>query len=220
MRRLFLLCLICCVAGPARADVTAHYRSDAMEGMVVYLADNGDLLIDHGSNTAYLTTGGQTYLILSDARGTFTTRRETFLAVLQELTAVTLPPTRPERYSILDNGEETVAGYRGRRFSVGTEGSRQDRMDVVVSSAPELQDLGRAVAGHIVPWFAIMPGSAAAMAETLRDVLARGAVVRLGPLFVLERIDRTPIPADRLWLPSPPLDRQALTARLQETIDR
>lgn len=220
MSRLLALCLMLLFATPAAADVTAHYRSQAGEEMVVRLADDGDLLIEHGAETAYLTTGGQTYLILSDARGRFVTRRETFFAVLQALTSGAQPSARPERFSILENGEESLAGFAGRRLSVGTEGSRQDRMDIVVSAAPELRTLGRAVAGHIVPWFTTVPGVSPELVRTLRTVLDQGALLRLGPLFALERIDPSPIPAERFRLPGPPLGQDALNARLTQSIGR
>lgn len=220
MRRLLLICLILLLPGRAEADVTAHYRADSGVGMVVFLADNGDRLIEHGAHTAYLTIGGETYLILNDARGSYTTRRETFLAALRALPRAEPQPTEEERYSIVDRGDEVVAGFPGSRISIGTEGSRQDRMELVISTAPELQQVGRAVAGHIVPWLSVVPGPEAEIAETLRTVLQRGALVRLGNLLVLDRIDRSPIPAERLRLPSPPLDQQALTSRMLETMGR
>jgi hypothetical protein len=220
MLRLLVLTLDFLAATPASADVTAHYRSGTTETMVVLLADNGDLLIEHGPGTSYLTTGGETYLILADPRGTFTTRRETFLAALRALSGNAPPPARPEHYSILDDGEENVGGFAGRRLSVGTEGSRQDRMDVVVTTAPELRAVGRAIAGHIEPWLSAVPGTSPELARTFRTALEQGALLRLGPLFAFERLDPSPIPAARFRLPSPPLDQEALTARLLESAGR
>lgn len=218
MPRMLILCLILLFPAAAKADVTAHYRSGSEGEMIVRLADSGETLIEHGADTKYLTIGGETYLLLADARGPFTTRRETFLAALRAVTVDVPPPSLPQRFSIVENGEETVGGFAGQRLSVGTENSRQDRMDIVISSAPELAALGRAVASHILPWFGAVPGTPAEMLRTMRMVLDRGALLRMGPLFALERVDRSPIPAATFRLPSPPLDQAALTARLQLSV--
>lgn len=219
MARLMVLLAMLFIAAPAMADVTAEYRAGANAGinagMIVRLADNGDLLIEHGPEATYLTTGGETYILLADARGRFVTRRETFFAVMRRLIGALPETAQPARYSILDDGEEEIAGFAGQRFSVGTEGSRQDRMDIVVSTAPELATLGRAVAGHIEPWFGIAPGTTPELRRTLAEVLARGALLRFGPLFTLATIDRAPIPAERFRLPGPALDEAALIARLE-----
>lgn len=218
MLRLTFFCLILFLTAPARADVTAHYRSGSAGEMIVRLGDNGETLIEHGPDAKYLTIGGETYLLLADARGPFTTRRETFLAALRALTGDLPPPSLPQRFSIVENGEETVGGFAGRRLSVGTENSRQDRMDIVISAAPELAALGRAVAGHLEPWFGAVPGTPPELLRTMRMVLEQGALLRLGPLFTLERVDRSSIPAATFRLPSPPLDQAALTARLQQSV--
>jgi hypothetical protein len=219
MARLMMLLAMLAFAAPAMADVTAEYRAGANAGinagMIVRLADNGDLLIEHGPEATYLTTGGETYILLADARGRFVTRRETFFAVMRRLTGALPETAQPARYSILDDGEEEIAGFAGQRFSVGTEGSRQDRMDIVLSTAPELATLGRAVAGHIEPWFGIAPGTTPELRRTLAEVLVRGALLRFGPLFTLATIDRSPIPAERFRLPGPALDEAALIARLE-----
>lgn len=216
MTRLLAFWVLLFLATPAAADVTAEYRSEMNEGMIVRLADNGNLLIEHGTTSAYLTVRGETYLILNDARGRFVTRRDTFLTVMQRLTDAFPSPLSPvpARYSILDNGEEEIAGFAGRRLSVGTEGSQQDRMDIIVSEAPELATVGRAIAGHIVPWFGIAPGTTPELSRVLGEVLGRGALLRLGPLFALSSIDRTPIPAAHFRLPGPVLDEDSLIARL------
>lgn len=217
MLRILIFCL-CLFAAPgaARADVTARYSGmEGEPGMVVRIADGGDVFIDHGPTSAYLTTGGVTYILLSDASGSFTVRRDTFVAALRELSAGLMPPPGPGRgAAVSESGTETVAGFAGRVFQIGPENIPSDRIEIVISDAPELRAVGRAVADHIVPWFESVGGASPELRQALGDVLARGAVTRLGPLFTLVAVDRSPVPAAQFRLPSPPLDRAQLLARL------
>jgi hypothetical protein len=219
--RIIAACLLF-LATPALADVTARYSGMQPDsGMVVRIADNGDTFIGHGANSSYLTTGGVTYIILSDGRGAFTVRRDTFMAVLRELTLGREPPPGPGRgAAVEETGAESVAGFAGRVFRVGPRNIPSDRLEVVVSGAPELARVGRAVAAHIVPWFETVGRTAPELRTAIGDVLARGAVIRLGPLFRLEAVDSAPIPATQFALPSPPLDRAELIRRLDLSMPR
>jgi hypothetical protein len=135
---------------------------------------------------------------------------------MRALMAGATPPPGPGRGAVVtENGGEVVAGFAGRLFRIGPGNIPSDRLEVVISDAPELQAVGRAVAAHIVPWFETVGGATLELRQALGEVLARGAVTRLGPLFTLVSIDRAPVPAAQFRLPSPPLDQAQLIARLR-----
>ena len=95
-------------------------------------------------------------------------------------------------------------------------------MDWVISSDPDLAPLGRVFARQFdasTNGMRTMLGSTVGadvenFSEPIRALLARGAPLRMGHILRLERVDNGPIPSSEFQLPSTPLTRAQLEARL------
>jgi hypothetical protein len=210
-------------ATPAAADITARYRQGNGEGeMVVQVNDRGESRMSVTEAT-YVTRDGVTYMLLTDARGSFVVRLADFLALMDELLRArsdAAPPANSGGVTISEAGSEILAGQNGRLYRIVNTRIASDVFEVVIGTDAELAPLSSAMAGALLPMFETMGRGAPGLAEALRDLLGRGAVLRLGPLFQLERIERAPVPASAFELPSAPISREALAKRLQAGIPR
>lgn len=76
LRFAFLAIVAAAWAGPALADMTAHYvSSDDMRMMTIEIATGGDLRVTFGDHTHYfLTKAGHDYLVETSAAGPTVTR--------------------------------------------------------------------------------------------------------------------------------------------------
>ncbi|HEY5711128.1 MAG TPA: hypothetical protein VIT38_04460 [Allosphingosinicella sp.] len=205
-------------ASPAEADVTARYTlaGDAPP-MIVQVRDNGDSRVVV-TDAVYLTAGGTSYLVASDAQGQFVVRKDDFLSLLAEL--MRLPgPSRSLGEAgpvISEHGTEIVGGRPGRVFRISMATNPADNMEFVVSDDPALATLGRVVANELEPFFSAMVARTdPRLAVAVNDLFHRGAVIRLGNQWHLESIEDAPLPASQFVLPSAPIGRDALAERLR-----
>ena len=209
-----LLALV--LAAPAEADVTARFRQTDGRPMVVEVNDFGESRMTV-SNAVYVTTGGVMYMILNDSQGIFVVRQQDFMALMAELLGVSGPneaSTGGDRVTILQAGSETLAGRAGTVFRLGAPQHPADSLELVISADPELAPLGPAMAAHIAPFFETMSGAMPGVSAAVVELMARGTLIRLGDLWRLDSVEIAPVAPSAFALPSPPIDRAALAARL------
>ena len=209
--------LILVLASPAQADIIARFRQpDGGQLMVVEVNESGEsrMTVTHA---VYVTTGGVTYILLTDPQGSFVVRQSDFMALLGSLRGAAGRPDAPagdRGVTITEAGSETLAGRAGTLFRLSRPQQPTDSLELVISTDPELAPLGRAMAGHIAPFFTAMSSGIPGLAPAASELIQRGALIRLGNLFQLESIDTAPVPPSAFALPSAPLSPEALAARL------
>ena len=215
---------VCLGAAPAAADITARYRQavEGREDLIVQVGGRGESRMTVAEAT-YITRDGVTYMALTDSTGSFVVRQQDFLALMAELlhaTGETAPPAEAARVTISEVGVENVGGRSGRLFRIGNPSIPSDSFDVVISDDAGLAPLRGVMIAHLAPFFDTMGRGAPGLADALRDLMSRGALLRLGPLFQLESIDTATVPASAFELESPPISREALAERLQAQAHR
>lgn len=200
-------------AAPVQADITARFAQESGPPITVQVRDNGDsrIVVTDG---VYVMRDGVAYMILTDPRGTFVTRQEDFVALMQELlTAVPrLPGARDPVPGVEEQGTETVAGRTGTIFRVGAPGST-DTIDFVISEDPELAPVGRAMATLLGPLLTASMESTPGLGAEMTGLFARGTVIRFGFMWRLDSVDMAPVAAAGFELPSAPIGREAVRAR-------
>lgn len=214
-----LLLSACSPAKPE--DMTARYAREGQPALVAMSAANGDSRVSAGE-TLFLRKGGQEYIVLHDAAGSFSAKIDDALAVFAEgksgLFASNGPRPQPE-YALSEGGSETVAGVKGTLW----KGHPRDvpslsSFEGVVSSDPALAPLGQALA--MQTRFAVTRNSAdlggpGNFEKAMLDLFGKGAVLRFNNVLKLEKIDKAPIPAAMFAVPEPLLGRDALRSRLR-----
>lgn len=202
---------------PAQADITARYSQAAGQGDMIVVTDDRGQSRMNVTDAAYVTTGGVAYIAVTDEQGGYVVRLEDFMSLMDELVRATgpsAPAPGAARVQVQEGGTETVGGHSGRVFRISDPRTPRDVFELVISTDPGLAPLGRAMARPLAPMFATMGRAIPGLAEALSDVLGRGALLRFGPLFRLESLGNAPVPASTFVLPSPPITREALAARL------
>lgn len=141
------------------------------------------------------------------------------------------------RIAIVEGGMETVAGRQGRLYRITMAAPPEPRpaaaqtgedpeddvepaapppLEVVISEDPELAPVGREMArlfdsaNGLVD--AVM-GTTPALIGQIRDLLARGTVIRVGDQFRLRSVSTDAVPDSAFALPGPVLTRAQLRAR-------
>jgi hypothetical protein len=208
-------------ADAALADVTARFSQPQGPPVIVQVGDRGDsrMTVDEA---AYVTRDGVTYMILTGGDGTYVVRQEDFLAVFAELRAQGSrpdPSAAAPRIAIAEQGTETIAGRSGRVFRVGDPDS-SDAVEFVISADPELAPVGRVFSAQLVAFFPAGGQPVPGLTEAMSDVLSRGAMIRFGELFRLQSVDLAPVPPSAFDLPSAPISRAALRARIVHGVGR
>lgn len=203
-------------------DITAHYAREGQPTLVAMAAANGDARVTAGE-TIFLRKGGQEYVVLSDAAGSFSATVDDALVVFGEdesgALARTGPRAQPE-YALSAGGSETIAGIKGTLWKGHPrEVPSLASFEGVVSTDPALAPLGRALA--LQTRFAVTRNSAIQggpgnFEKAMLDLFAKGAVLRFNQVLRLERVDKAPIPVTSFALPEPLLGRDALRARLRQ----
>ncbi len=212
-----LLAAACSPPGPE--DRVARYVREAPSGPVlVKAAANGDARVEAGE-TVFLRKSGTGYVVLRDAQGRFTVRRDDLLAELAEADRSQAPfPRAQPRYETTPGGAETIAGIRGTIWRLHpAEVPSLTSADAVIADAPRLANLGKAL--QMQARFAIERNSAPIggpgnFEQAMIALFERGAVLRLGKALRLERIQAVPIAPGEFDPPAPILDRTALRRRL------
>jgi hypothetical protein len=238
--RPFWLAIAILIAGPARADVTARYamgpEPNSMPAMVVEVNDRGDSRVVMGNAMAVLTLDGVTYLLMADLRGTFVARQDDAIAMVAEQARALMSSqastrsheTPPPRLSgpdagTVQGGTETVGGRTGTIWwlRTGREASPTD-MDFVVCTDPDLAPVGRVLAQQLAASRSAagqmigpeITNGRGGLFDGIVAIFERGTVIRWSRLYRLESVDSHPISASEFVLPSAPLTRAQLEARL------
>jgi hypothetical protein len=199
--------------------------------MTIAVNDRGDSRISQGDDVSLLTVGGADYMLVTDRLGTLVARKEDFAAIQAEDARALRGPDRPApradgdsaqwRVHPVRGGTETVGGRTGTVWVLRDTQGRPDFLTsaYVVSTDADLAPVGRASA-H---WMADAIAAARQRGETdteahdegVNAIYALGTVIRQGDDFALESVDTNPIPASVFALPSPPLTREQLAARMR-----
>jgi hypothetical protein len=203
-------------ASPADADITARYAQANRPALVVQMNERGDYRVT-ASDAVYVGTGGVIYMIITDARGTFVARQEDFLSLTSELMAraAAANPQSPIAFEVVDGDRETVAGRTGQVVMLRSRANPSDMFEIVINTDPDLAPLGRAMAAQLGPFFMTVSYQFPGIGEAFAGVLRRGTLLRLGNLWRLESIDTAPVPQSAFALPSRPISKAALAARLR-----
>ena len=242
MRLLSLAVVLILIAAPAQADITARYAmgppGGGMPAMVVEVNDRGDARIMSGNQAAMLTLDNVPYLIQGDLHGIYVARWDDLAALLAARFQAMMPhpspgtrpaalPPPPPATEFFAQGNETIAGRTGTRWVLRPTERHAGRvqpeggLDFVVSNDPELAPLGRVFLhsfetsmGGMRTMLGAEGGRVAVFGRPMLEMFARGAVLRMGNMLRLESVDTHPIPASEFVLPSAPLSRAELEARL------
>ena len=209
------------VAAPAQADITARFAQRGDRQIIVEVRDNGDSRITVNDGV-YVSTGGATHMILTDARGTFVARQADFVALMDELMRI-MPLQQGaagDSFAIEERGTETIAGRNGRVLRIGARASRTDAMDVVVSEDSELAPVGRAMATLLAPILVVATQATPGLSDAMTGLLQRGTVLRFGNVFTLASVDTSPVSPRGFILPSAPVSREALRERIMNGATR
>ena len=146
------------------------------------------------------------------------------MEVFTSLLGGSLRPSMPSGYTLNDRGTETVGQWRGTLYAIRPAGGTGDAasgnsdLELVVTDDPALARAGRAAR----PLFETLLRLTAMafgreppqLIDHARDVLARGAVLRMTRRFVLQDVAEGPIASSRFDLPGPVLSRDALRTRM------
>lgn len=241
--RLIIALAVAAAATPAAADVTAHYVAGPVANgvplMTIEVNDRGDTRVAMGNRSAVLTVDGVTYLVQADLGGVYVARQDDFLAVSIENARTMMgpdfhPPAHPSRPAsaepeplrVVQGGTETVGGRTGTVWQLRDAHARPGvaGFDFVVSTDPDLAPIGRLLADQnrasreglrqLVGTEAI---DSTGFFSGIADIFSRGTVIRMGRIMRLDSVDTRPIPAADFVLPSPPLTREQLAARMRGT---
>lgn len=218
-----ILALASVAGAPARADLTATYRS-TMAGvdmaMKVEVAANGNLRADMNSPGLYLIKReGRTYLITPGPdRPVVEDVEDVGAAVQEELTR--MDPHFCDRmsgaaaessFSLVSKGTFTVAGRPGEAFSTP---SRTATLPVVViSHDPALAPLGAAMAAQFRISMGLMErcASGTPMFAQMQRLLDSGTPLKFGPMQ-LEKVESGTVDPARFVLPAAPATREQVRA--------
>jgi hypothetical protein len=229
-------------ASPAWADVTARYAAgeSGRSLLTIEVSDRGDSRMFFGNGSPSITRDGVAHLVRTDRRGTYVAREEDWTAIqiehardLRSRGLLRFPPSAAAgsspaapAYRVARGGSEIVGGRRGTVWLLrGLRGRAGDRtLDFVVSTDGDLAPLGRLLARINAPsnprsrqWADAGFANDGASHNGIAPIFERGTVIRMGHRMRLKSVDTRPVPASEFVLPSPPLTREQLAARLGGT---
>jgi len=119
------------------------------------------------------------------------------------------PPSQPPAVPpLVEAGIEKVGGYDGIRFELPVQSGA--RAYAVISNAPELKPLGRAMAKLLdqMPSFEqAMTGSKPPAIIALMEKLESTALLRMDVVFALAEVSFDELPAERFAVPATLLSR-------------
>jgi hypothetical protein len=207
------------------ADVRALYTGVGGDALVE-VDDNGDSRLGGVDGESYsLFTAAGDFVVFRQDGALVAARYEDFQAVLAAMAAplrgaaadaTRPPPKRPAASPLTETGTEKVAGYEGRRFE-WVEHPGGARSFAIVSNAPELKPLGRAMAKLLeqMPSFAeTMTGERPPALVALAEMVGSAALLRLDEQATLAEVSFEPVPEDRFRIPATVLSRDEVAAML------
>jgi hypothetical protein len=238
--RLIAIAVAMLAAAPASADVTARYVMGAAPGgtplMTIEVNDRGDSRVTIGNQSAVISLDGVSYQVLSDLQGVYVAREEDIVAVAIERARAMMgpefhpPAPRPHGsvaeappLTVVQVGTETVAGRTGTVWELREARARPGAHGFVwvINSDPDLAPIGRLLANQnrasMEGMQQLMGGQAVdatGFLSGINAILARGTLIRMGSFLRLDSVNHDPNPPGDFVLPSPPLTREQLAARM------
>ena len=214
----FLAAVAAAWAGPAFADMTAHYvGSDDSSMMTIEIATEGDYRVTLGDDSHYfLTKVGRDYLVKTNAAGPTVMRQEDIATVMIEQVKpnVRRSPHKSEADArLVARGPVSIRGRKGVAYGLIFDGKSggDDEPYLVVSDDPTLAPLAAAMRKQFAASIGTMHGIFGADSPWafLEGMLNKGApLVFLG--MTLDTIDHARIPASRFVLPASPISLDAV----------
>ena len=214
----FLAVVAAAWAGPAFADMTAHYvGSDDSRMMTIEIATEGDYRVTIGDHSHYfLTRAGRDYLVETNAAGPKVMRQEDIATVMIEQVK---PNVRPSPHKseadarLVARGPVSIRGRKGVAYGLILDGKSgaDDEPYLVVSDDPALAPLAAVMRKQFAASIGTMHGIFGAENPWafMEGMLDKGApLVFLG--MTLDTIDHARIPASRFVLPASPISLDAV----------
>ncbi|MDF7777467.1 hypothetical protein P1X14_19575 [Sphingomonas sp. AOB5] len=220
--KLLFTALLMLLPVPALADVTARYSAGEKNELVVMVDDGGNYRAEVTGAVILIRRDGVSYIAVKNAKGEFVvTRTEALLemlsAQLKPFAAQAAAKADPKmKFSLLPgNSNETVAGRTGALWRFGpvkpdtAEAERnKDLLEFVMSADPLLAPVGRVfhdMFGIIAPVAEIFLGEADLTASG-KELLGKGAPLRVGNGLKLTSVDSADIAASQFELPGAELE--------------
>ncbi len=214
----FLAVVAAAWAGPALADMTAHYvGSDDSRMITIEIATEGDYRVTIGDHSHYfLTRAGRGYLVETNAAGPKVMRQEDIATVMIEQVK---PNVRPSPHKseadarLVARGPVSIRGRKGVAYGLIFDGNSggDDEPYLVVSDDPALAPLAAVMRKQFAASIGTMHGIFGAENPWafMEGMLDKGApLVFLG--MTLDTIDHARIPASRFVLPASPISLDAV----------
>ncbi len=212
------------IPAAASADVRARYTGQGVTALIEVDA-NGDSRMGGEDGESYsLFTAAGDYVVFKQDGALVAARYEDFHAVLNAITAgfagpapsEAEPPSQPPAMPpLIEAGTEKIAGYDGIRYELPVQSG--PRAYAVISNAPELKPLGRAMAKLLdqMPSFEqAMTGSRPPAIIALIEKLESTALLRMDVVFALAEVSFDELPAERFAVPATLLNREQVEKML------
>lgn len=211
MRRAAVLAVALTLAPlPAAADVTARYEV-GRDALTVEVDDNGDYRAELAGKFMLLRKAGIDYVVIFQGAVPLVIEQKAFLGIAKKMVTGTFPKSSEHRNVVITSGgEEVVAGRRGSSWSVRVENVDGNQIRAVMSADPDLAPVAmvfrNALDAGLETFGAMLPASN--FGEALREVMAKGAPLRLGlgDEVRLRSVDTARLDAARFALPGPVMD--------------
>ncbi len=221
----FLAVNVAAWAGPAFADMTAHYVGPNDTRMLtIEIATEGDLRMTFGEDPDYfLTRAGRDYFVKTSAAGPTVMRQEDIATAMIEQVKrkVRQSPHKSEMAArLVEHGPVSIRKRKGVAYVLVREGKRgaDDEPFLVVSDDPDLAQLAAAMRRQFDTGFRTLHGIFGVDSPwaVMEGMLDKGApLVFLG--MQLDTIDRARIPASHFVLPASPITLDAVRRDLATT---
>jgi len=228
MRRGWALLVAVMLASPAFAGMKAVYDGESEpRRLEIEIADNGDFRVGPPDAAQYaLQIGKSFYLVKTTPEGSVEVVRvddmataigkampPLFAALFSE--AARAQPATPPK--VVKGGTRTVAGFPGQVYKVTMGGSQPETTEFVMSSAPELAPVGRAIGlfmeSTMLMAAPLLGEMATEMVKEMRSVFSLGTPLEAAGRFRLLSAGPADVPAARVTLPAEPLSLDEIMKR-------
>jgi len=229
MRIGLILALFCAslVAGAARADTTAVYKSEHFPvSMTVEIADNGNARVQMSHSATYgIVRDDIDYFVQAGSAGPIVDRATDLMAVQRELMAAFMAQKKLPDFSkdapffeVVPSGSILVNGRPGTAYALKTD--KKDappHIFMVISKDPALRQLGEVMAKQFSKSLDMMDdllGGPPPMSVSVVHALQSGAPLRFSGMD-LATVSNASIDPKRFELPVPPETIDQLRKRMQ-----
>lgn len=201
------LILLCAAPAPALADITARYAiGDSKLSFIVEIEDGGDSRFGVDGVFSVIRQDGIDYVVFTKPDARIVARLDDAVAALRSEMPATAADAKESPFLIGGGTTEVqVAGRAAIAWTIGPKG--EQALEAAISADPELAPIGAlwrrlaetaltALEGRIIP-------AASQFGPRLRELLAKGTVVRIGSVCELRSVDHVEIDPHRFDLPGP-----------------